>query len=453
MLPAPQATFTIDTRWKSRASFRLAAPRRGSMRAVLLLLSASLLLFACAEARYASRPFTRGQPETPCADVIRDTSAPGATYGDNRCANRHLGEIHAVCAGETPETCTLKHYLSMIDEECKLIEAPCPGADELLRSLFDGTRHTKFANYIIYFDQNHTPGIFHDDRHRSVLMWNRQNTRYLYGAQEVYILVFSEYKFCLTAQATTIFRNEPNPLQPLLKLLGRDTGVADTQIGLKTQQPATFIWYPLSGDPANPVMWLAIGSVATDVNTTDWVTVRFKQPDVMPDKATSSTPAECIVNVQAPAVPYTSAVLAHNAFFSDNRASGGGLAVAFGATIPRRKLASEGVASPTFDGFVLAKYYVKKPTLRSDPNTAPGVLQYASPSVGIAIGTNVGFGSAPSFNQVVGAVSIGHLSRSNVGTLIGVSYFLPPKPTPPPPIPSDLTKRHLLPFIGVEYSF
>ena len=142
-------------------------------------------------------------------------------------------------------------------------------------------------------------------------------------------------------------------------------------------------------------------------------------------------------------------------FFSDSRASRGGLAVAFGATFPRGKLASLGVANPTFDGFVLAKYYIQMPILSSDPNTAPGLLQYRKRSIGIGIGTNIGVGSASSLSQVIGVISVGHLFlRSNVGVLAGMSYFLPPKPAPSPdPINPELTKRHVRPFVGIEYSF
>ena len=434
--------------------FAIRTVARALMKTGLSLLP-SVVVLACANARYATDSgYHVGQTVAPCADMGRDTSVTGVTPDYDKCGYWHLGEIHAICAN-TLEGCPIKDDLKEIDN-CESIEGKCAGADKLLKDIFQGTRHTHFANYIIYFDQDHTPGTFHDDLHRAVLMWNKKNTRYLYGVNEVYILVFSEYKFCISAQATTIFRNEPNPLLPLLKLLGRDTGIGETQVGLKAQRPATFIWYPLSGDPGNPIMWLAIGNVATDVNTTDWITVRFMQPIARPDKTEDPVPAECVLNPLEPITPYrTESVLAHNVFFSDNRASRGGLAVAFGATFPRRKLASLGVADPTFDGFVLAKYYVRTPTLRSDPNTAPGLLQYQRPSLGIGIGTNIGFGSSSSFNQVVGVVSVGHLLlRSNVGAVAGVSYFLPPKPTTPPDqTKPDLTKRHLRPFVGIEYSF
>ncbi len=307
-------------------------------------------------------------------------------YG--RQAHYHLGEIHAPCASETPDNCKIKEYLRAIDAKCTTIEADCKGANELLDSLFDGTRHRKFANYILYLDQDHTPGTFHD-KHHAVLMYDGRNTRYLYGVQEVYILVLTEYKACLAAQGTTIFRNEPNPLTAVLKILGKDTGISDGQIGLKTQPLPQFVWYPLSGDPMNPVMWLAIGSVPMDVNTIDWITVRFAQPVARSDK-TGNLPDECVASPSEPFVPYTGTSLAHNAFFSDNRASRGAVAVAVGATFPGRKLASEGVVSPNFDGYVLIKYYLVRPTLASNPNSAFGVREYRSPSLGIAIGTNAG---------------------------------------------------------------
>ena len=388
------------------------------------------------------------------AQQIADKPCDSSTYDTN--AAQHLGAIHAVCAGKTAATCEITADLAAIDRECTTIDDKCGGADDLLNRLFECTRHRKFANYILYFDQSEGAGKFKD--HRSVLMWDKRNTRYLYGVEEIYILVLSEQKFCLTAQATTIFKNEPNPLPSILKLLGKDTGMADTPTGLKAQKAPSFVWYPLSGDPTAPIMWLAIGAVPMDVNTTDWITVRFKQQVKKPDKddktdRTADLPEECIEDPGARVTYTTSTALAHNAFFSDNRETRGGLAVAIGATLPGRKLASsESVANPTVDGFLLGEFYLIQPTLRSDPNTAPGSRKYRSPSLAVAIGTNMGFGTASAFDELVGGLVVSHLS-SNVGVIAGMSYFVVTKPADTATMTPALKKRHLRPFVGIEYSF
>ena len=74
-------------------------------------------------------------------------------------SNQHFGEIVAPCAGKTVENCPITRDLDAI-EECDYVENGCAGGNKLLNDLFGETRHTKFANYVVFFDQDHTPGTF-----------------------------------------------------------------------------------------------------------------------------------------------------------------------------------------------------------------------------------------------------------------------------------------------------
>src|SRR5437764_14567166 len=116
-------------------------------------------------------------------------------------SNQHFGEIVAPCAGKTVENCPITRDLDAI-EECDYVESGCAGGNKLLNDLFGETRHTKFANYVVFFDQDHTPGTF--QHHQPILMWNQKNTPYLYGVQEVFILLFTQYKACFTGYPTTL---------------------------------------------------------------------------------------------------------------------------------------------------------------------------------------------------------------------------------------------------------
>jgi hypothetical protein len=405
-------------------------------------------------------------------------------------SNYHIGQINAPCLGAEPGKCKINDDLRAI-EHCTKIDKDCPGANWLLDDLFGPTRHSKFANYIVYLDQREGRGTL--AKTQPVLMWNRQNTRFLFGAQEVYVLVFTEYKVCVGAQITTIAKTETNPFDAVLKALGKSLGPADTPAALKTQ-PAKFVWYPLSGDAEKPGMWLAIGSLPVEMNTTDWITVQLMQPTVQPKSPPeTNTPTVEIkvttdritgqlmqptVQLKPPpettasaasletqladqrypsdpclvdrVVPYKAPFLARNAFFSDNRESRVGVAVAFGLTFIGQKVGPQGASNPNLNGYAMAKLYPIprfRPKLVTDPNSTGGSITYVRPSIGIVVGTNIG---SPGFSELVVGVSAGHLV-GNAGLIIGINEFAPAKPDKPeisPPM-----NRRGRPFIGVEYSF
>lgn len=385
----------------------------------------------------------------------------------------HFGEIKAPCA-VSPNNCKINEDLRLLDE-CRQIDGDCCGGNQLLDDLFGKTRHAKFANYIVYFDQRKAPGTFAD--HQPILMWNRKNTRYLYGAQEVYVLLFTEYKSCLSAQITTIARRDTNPFDAVLKALGKSLGPTDTPTVLATH-PAELVWYPLSGDTEHPIMWLAIGALPVDTNTTDWITVKFTNPKVVSkpigkedtqnssqaqqgDK-TTPIPDGCAVDPSAgwlpdtmlpPATTYKAGFLAHNAFFSNNRESHVGVAVAFGLTLTGQK-AGPGGNNPDLNGYALAKFYPFPhfvPRLVTEPNSTGGAIAYERPSIGIVLGTNIG---SPGFNELVAGISFGHLV-GNVGLIAGVNEFVPAKPAASAASTGStaVTRRRGRPFVGLEYAF
>jgi hypothetical protein len=365
-------------------------------------------------------------------------------------ASHHFGKIEARCAGETEVSCSITKDLAEI-KDCTKIDSKCCGGNHLLDHLFGDTRHAKFANFIVYFDQDPTPGTF--TYHQPVLMWNRHNTRYLYGVQEVYILLLTQYKACFTAYGTTLARYESNPFDILFTVLGKSVGTTSKQTSLVTK-PVDFVWYPLSGDADYPVMWLAIASVPVDVNTTDWITVRYTQPRVKTEKG-PDLPDECVV--ERP-VTYKGKFLAYNAFFSDNRESRVGVAVALGGTLTGRQVSPDGASNPYLNGYVLAELYPirgLRPTLVSNPNDTGSAIRYR-PTLGIAIGTNI---TNSPLNELVLGVSIGHLA-GNIGVIAGLNYFVPPKPTASTAkatasaatTPTVRSRQHR-PFVGIDYSF
>jgi len=407
-----------------------------------LLLSASMLASACVHDRYGL----------------------DASYT--------IGQITAPCAGAAAQKCVINDDLREIDR-CTNIDTSCEGGNNLLNDLFGNTRHMKFANYIVYFDQHEHTGTFAS--HRPILMWNGQNSRYLYGVQEVYFLLFTEDKSCFGAEITTLAKNEPNPFDVVLKALGKSLGPNNSPAVLTTHA-AQFVWYPLSGDTARPVMWLAIGSVPVDINTTDWITVHFMQP-ATPKSSTEPTAtanassgplkAENSGSFSDPcigdrALTYSAPFLARNGFFSNNRESAVAVAVAFGLTLNGKETGPQGPTNPNLNGYALAKFYPSwrfMPKLVTDPNSTGGSVAYVRPSVGIVIGTNIG---SPAFSEMVVGVSVGHL-LGNVGLIAGVNDFVPAKASAASSAAAssaaatgttgDGSRRRMRPFVGLEYSF
>jgi hypothetical protein len=266
---------------------------------------------------------------------------------------------------------------------------------------------------------------------------------------------------CVGAQITTIAKTETNPFDAVLKALGKSLGPADTPSALKTQ-PAKFVWYPLSGDAEHPGLWLAIGSLPVEMNTTDWITVQLMQPTVQPKSPSESTTPAVSLETQLAdqrypsdpcmvdrVLPYKAPFLARNAFFSDNRESRVGVAVAFGLTFIGQKVGPQGASNPNLNGYALGKFYpipYFRPKLVTDPNSTGGSIAYVRPSIGIVAGTNIG---SPGFSELVVGVSAGHL-LGNAGLIIGINEFAPAKDANKPSPPSNRRGR---PFVGVEYSF
>lgn len=348
---------------------------------------------------------------------------------------QHFGEIKAAYTGKTTaQECSITTDLESL-KQCEYVERDCKGGNHLLDCLFGETRQTKFANYIVYFDQRHTPGTFR--HHPSILMWNQKNTRYVYGAQQVFILLFTEYKACFTAYITTLTKSQPNPFD-VLNLVNKGVAPVSKDAGLQTR-PAEFSWYPLSGDPDNPVMWLAIAPATVDINTADWITVRFMQPKPKSDKTT--LPDECIVDPQAPAVAYKGNFLAYNAFFSNNRESRVAVSLAFATTFTNREVSPpNGRSNPYANAYAFTKIYTRRPKLVSNRNKTGGSIAYRQ-SLAIALGTNV---TNSPLRELLLGVSVGHLA-GNVGFIAGMNYFTPNDAT--------TTGRRHRPFIAIDYSF
>ncbi len=432
-----------------------------------LFLLSSALVSACAHDRYSDSNYYLGHIRT-CTDEANSHNAP------TDAADK-----------QPPVPCqTFKTLFDNIKDQhqCTKIDTPCPEGTALLNDIFGTTRRRKFANFIAYYHKRADEWISYDP----ILMWNDKNTRYLYGVGEIYVMVFTDQRVCFDAHLTTIAKSQLNPFDAILRALGKPLAPAAPEIAPEVApktQAAHFVWYPLDGNFATKGMWLAIGAVPVELNTTDWITVHLAEPKLqskrpiqnnttkVPNQSSETTPQpgklnttdECSTESSESALDTNKQpvldklnYLADNAFFSNNRDSRVAVAVAFGLTFTGGEIAPEGTNNPSLNGYALAEFYPSSrftPKLRTDPNSGGAIS--STRSLGVFAGTNI---THTLFNELIFGISWGHV-LGNVGFVAGINYFVPARPSPPPSgattstAPIRPSSRHGRPFFGVEYAF
>jgi hypothetical protein len=128
-------------------------------------------------------------------------------------------------------------------DDCKTV-GECKAGEDILKAVFGTTYRPSVPDYIVYFEQG-AKG-FHFVKHNPVLMWGHENTPHVYGARDVYAVVFTERRACLSAHVTTIYRNDPNPFSGVLSVLGSKADPAAAKAPERTV--GQFRWYP-EGSP------------------------------------------------------------------------------------------------------------------------------------------------------------------------------------------------------------
>jgi hypothetical protein len=390
---------------------------------------------------------------------------------DDRRAQAYFGQIAAACPDKAKEeTCIgeIRQLLLRMEKECVEIERQCEPGQTLLRRIFGDTHRDSLADLVVYWQQS-TPGTF--NHHRPAMMWRGKLTPYLYGVRDVYVLIFTEFRSCVSSFLRTEYKSEPNPFSGLFGLLGKSVAASDGSGSAKDKAGNTPIgWISLTGRQDSP-LWMAVAPGSVDVNSVNRVNIRYDQPkraqahapgegqvkNPASPSAQNITPSECEDESDSTASFYQGNFVASNAFFSNSPDSYATFAIAIGAT---RNVAdtSLGPSSSAVNGYGLVKFYVPgcevlglsnfrgstfcerfldwRPRLKA----GPGDTNSHSVSLGLVVGTNV-FNSA--FSELLVGVSLGHVV-GNVGIIVGRNYL---------PGTTSHPKRHQRPFVGLDYSF
>jgi hypothetical protein len=371
-------------------------------------------------------------------------------------ASSYFGNIEAPChpARGGKEVCDqLLRDLKAL-AQCTNIDEPCPPAERILRALFGGTYRDVLPDFLVYFEQG-TPvarGRNYEDKtatvtdfkaHRPVLMWRGRNTPHLYGARDLYMVVFSERPVCIQGSVTTEFKSEPNPFAFILTVLGKSFETAKAKDAERARPE--FVWHPLDGDSRSSGLWWAIARADVEANSTNRATVYFQEPPKKEapsgdNKKPAAKPAardECVVADDSKLAAYTGDYVAANAFFSNSPDSFVTVALALGITHNVRGTSlGPGGSNQSLNAHALAKFYAVRPRVNAGPRGTGHRLSF-----GGVVGTNI---NGTAFDQILLGAAVGHIV-GNVGLVIGANSIKD--------IPEGTDGRKWRPFFGVDYSF
>jgi hypothetical protein len=409
-----------------------------------------------------------------------------------------------------------ENYFGYLDTKCT--DKQCSGFREKLRSI--GTRCTeiekdnscgpvaeilarifhpyvpKLAKFVAYFDQcqeTDKAGKCKTDkapvqRHGPVLLWDGKNTAHIYGARQVYAIVFADQKACLEGRVTINYKSEPNPIPVLFAAIGTKVeGAGGGDAKASESKPFKFTWFPLSGTESNQTsMWVAIAGVPIEENTVNWITLLFanKKPSTPAasagagagkraakdgdkkdgDKSDGSEQlAGCdledaqaatrVLTVDGKETETAQGFAATSGFFSNSPAGRATVGIAIGQTRNVKDTTlSSGGSNAYYNAYLTVKWYVIRPRLRPIAHSDCWTPQWIAPSdtrcpsLGVFFGTNVAKDSV--FQQVVYGVSLGHI-WDNVGLVLGKNSIAG----------GDISGggkqegRTQRTFIGIDYSF
>ena len=215
--------------------------------------------------------------------------------------SKYFGHINAVCATESDcrEVRRLLRKLEYCEDGKK-----CATGNTLLGKVF-GIYVPTLPKVIVYLEQCQETGAASGyctpskdgkfSKRTPVLMYDRQRTAHVYGARQVYALVFAERKTCVSAHVTLNYRSEPNPLSLILSAVSSVKLDAAAAKASESKQ-LTFKWYPLSGnyDPKAPGLWVGLAGVPIDENTVNWMTIEPGNPRPKPGQGEPAIPPECV---------------------------------------------------------------------------------------------------------------------------------------------------------------
>jgi hypothetical protein len=341
------------------------------------------------------------------------------------------------------------------------------GAGEMLARLLYGSIHNPvFPDFIAYIPNGgHVPsraGSSPDVTFlRPTFLWRNESRRYIYGAQHVWILIFTETRpndLPLEGRLTTVYARPPNPLVHLFGALGKSAAVlSDGEKSDEKTQKLEFNWVSLTGDQ-NPI-FLGQARATVGIDTVNRISIYSGSAQVRSEEGrkTLTVAKDGRLEIEpcpkcqpeqkesdAKGGPLAMDARSLHGVFSNSRADYGGVSIAAGGSWNAGG-SSFGSDDVHANAYVLGKFYLGRPlrpTLRVP--ASGGGLAYR-PSLGIFLGTNV---NGDAFQELVYGISLGHLV-GRTGIALGVTSIEGRKADSSGPA----IDRKARPFFAFEYTF
>ncbi len=341
---------------------------------------------------------------------------------------------------------------AVIDRCARCVDFDCPWGREVLSQVFS-SRRRELPDLILYMRRDRN-GLWSS---QPVLQWEGKNTPHLFGASNVWILVFAEEKLPLEAERVTIYQQTVNPFAGLLSVIGVSAGTGQDKATDATK--AEFFWAPLDA-AGPPSLYLGIARLPIGTDSVNFVTVGLKEPKVQksvpwlhgsgtvstasrraqgadaqgaagpgeaaPQRTAASCPPAGEGETASQTPPAESETLssvklqpanAASAHFSNSGDSWTAFSVGFAQTLGVEDTALGQGASSHFNGYAMAKVYVRRPRIRAfQPE---GVIERRSRmSLGFVLGTNL---QDDPFDEFVVGFSVGNILGKS-GLMVGANY-------------------------------
>ena len=353
----------------------------------------------------------------------------------------------------------LRSWLSCLEECCNRINKPCEVGDKILAWLY-GIRRHELPNFIVYLKAPQNDGTGSLMAVPPSLIWRKKNTPYVRGADQIWVLVFSDRdpKIELDVELVTLFEKTANPFSGLLAALKVAPGTSVPEPA-RPEKTEIKTWTRLGPAEGDSVLYLGTARLpvandsvnflslvpSAETESNDELARPWPWPEdaevtlVVRPKLPSSTERDDNQETKAGGAQSEESLKTDLRLVSGHFSNSSASLVAFSVGLIGTLNAEDtALAEEThFNGYALAKIYVRRPRIKAFLEEGRVSLR-TRPSLGLVLGT----GLDDLFEEVVVGVSIGHV-LGRTGVVLGANR-----------IPRVETVDHeWRPFVGLEYTF
>jgi hypothetical protein len=303
---------------------------------------------------------------------------------------------------------------------CTRIEKRCKPGTTLLRRLFQGSYRDDLPDFIVEIARDEATGLL--KAHQPVLMFERRNTPYLMGVEQVGAVLFSPEPLPMTARLTTIQERDVNPFAGMMGVFGVAAG-EKAPVSERAVQSEKITWRRLSAEGDGNGLYIGTASLPMQSEAVSRLTLIPGTPD-----DSDTTEAE----------DYATDFQSITGHLSNSRASYAAFSIGLGMTFGTADTGLADQGDPLFNAYALAKFYL--PNQRPRLEVAPDRTRLFRRSVGLVVGTNV---TNDAFREILLGLSIGHVI-GKAGLIVAANAL---------DAGMGQSDREIRLLVGVDYTF